>query len=138
LGYSQEKTFKARSSPPVLGRKVSASKEGFSFGSEEYCKRPTTRAREGYDHLLITPVNIRSFVPVHLYGDKVFVYDLCDLFVFKAFVCHHMTPMAPYTPNRKKDGFVFLFGFFEGGFRPLVPIYRLMGGFSKIGTSCVF
>jgi hypothetical protein len=58
-----------------------------------------------------------------------------DINILKAFMRHHMAPVAPYSSHRKEDGPVQLFSESKGLITPFKPINRLILGPLKIRAS---
>jgi len=49
-------------------------------------------------------VHIRPLLSVHFYRNKLVIEDLCNLFTFKGFSFHYMTPMASGITHWKGKG----------------------------------
>ncbi len=73
---------------------IGACIEGILLGRHQNRQRPAAGTGHGLADGHIDGVNIRTLLPVHLDADKRAVQDPGDLFVFKRFMGHHVTPVA--------------------------------------------
>jgi hypothetical protein len=101
--------------------KIGAGKEWFFFG----CQDDVEWSAPLPGHLLadchVDPVNIRAFLPVHLYSDEMLVEDFCNGLILKGFMRHDMAPVTGGIPDRDKDRLVLFSSAPEGLYAPRVP-----------------
>jgi hypothetical protein len=56
------------------------------------------------------------------------------VFVFKAFVRHHMTPVAGTVTNTEQNRFVFGLRALKGFVTPGIPVHRVIGVLAEVGA----
>ena len=120
----------------ILGE-VGAAVEDLAPLGEERGERPATLTGDRAHGALVSAVNLGSFVPVDLHGDKPIVDDGRHFLVFVAFTVHYVAPVAPDSADVEQDGFLLLCGQSEGLVAPRMPLDRLVGCAFQIGAGFV-
>ena len=115
-------------------RKIRAGKEGLVIRCHKNAGGPAAASGKGLTERHIDAVNIRSFLLVHLDGDKVPIEKFRDFPIFKAFVRHHMTPMTGAVANTEENGLILLTGFLESLGTPGIPVHRIVCVLEQIGA----
>ena len=79
------------------------------------------------DGALVSAVDLGSFVPVDLHGDKPIVDDGRHFLVLVALPVHNVAPVAPHGADVQEHGLPLLGGQAEGLVTPRMPLDRLVG-----------
>ena len=123
---SLQHLFPAYSVMSIYRWKISTSIKRFQVRIKKHIQRPPTTTSHCLNSIHIYMVYIRSFFPVNLYINKVFVHQLSGLFIFKTFPFHHMTPVTGSITNTQQNRFPFSCRFIQCLLTPRIPIYRIM------------
>ena len=114
---------------------VRAAEERCAVGRQEHGQRPATRAlREHLVGKLIDLVEIGALFAIDLDVDEQLVHHLGHGGVLKAFMRHHVAPVAGRIADREQDRFVLALRALEGIPSPGVPVDRVFGMLLQIGA----
>src|SRR5882762_947631 len=120
-------------SPPlILRRKIGAAVERLSLRCEEGSQRPPTLSADGADGCLVTAVDVRPLVAVHLHRNEIFVHDLRDFRVVIRLAIHHVAPVAPHRADIEQHRLVLALCRGKGCLTPLLPANGLVHCRSQI------
>ena len=114
------------------GWKISSRIKRLLLRCHKNTHRPAAVSRNGLTDRHIHTVNIRTFLPVHLNSNKIFIENLCNLLILKTFMSHHMAPVTSTVSDAQKYRFILLLRFFKSLFSPGIPVYRITGMLQKI------
>ena len=109
-------------------------------GFQERRKWPTTTCstfcclRINLTRLHINVINVRPLLAVDFDANKRFIHLSGTLCIFKAFVFHHVTPMARCVTNGKKNRDIAFPSDFESLRAPRPPIDRVPSVLKKVWT----
>ena len=110
----------------ILGE-VGAAVEDLTPLGEERGERPATLPGDRAHGALVSAVDLGSFVPVDLHGDKLIVDDGRHFLVLVALPVHYVAPVAPHSADVQEHGLSLLGGQAEGLVTPRMPLDRLVG-----------
>lgn len=119
---------------PVFFGEIRPGKEGLLVGGHKNAGGPAASAGKNLADGEIDAVDVRAFLPVHFNGDEMFVEQRGDAGILKAFVGHHMAPVAGAVADAEKDRFILPAGLFKGVFPPGVPVHRVFRVLKQIGA----
>ena len=108
-------------------RIISPRKERFLCRRHKNAHRPAAASRKRLTDRHIDTVNIGTFFPVYLDGNKIAVQDLRDLLIFKTLMRHHMAPVAGTVTDTQEYRFIFPLCLFKCFCSPRIPVYRVPG-----------
>src|SRR5258708_3092379 len=131
----------SRTATLIFRRKIGAAEKRLAIWEQKSRERPTPLAGERADRRLIAGIDIRAFVAIDLYGDKILVDDPRDVRILVALAVDDVAPMAPHRTNIQEHRLVFGLCASESGVAPLIPVDGLVrsgtqggagGGFETI------
>src|SRR5262249_12515450 len=121
-----------RTSPVVVGRKISPAVERLAFWRKERGEWPSPLPGNRTDRQLIAAVDVGTLIAVHLHRDKVLIDDASHFRIIVGLAIHDMTPMAPDGPDIQQHGLVLALGGSESLLTPLMPLNGLVHGGAKV------
>ena len=113
---------------------IGAGKERLLVRRHDDGQGPAAGTGHGLADCHVDSINVRSFFPVHLDGDKVSIHQLRHLAVFEGLPFHDLTPVTRGVTDGEEDRFVLLFRFFEGRLGPGIPVHGIIGMLQKVGA----
>ena len=133
-GDSLQQLTKARHAVAGIRWKVRAGENRcVPLGCQGHGQRPATRSAGQYlVSALVDPVEIRSFLTIHLDADKMLVHQRRDSVVLKGFMGHDMAPVTGGITDGEQDGFVFVSGQSNGLFVPRMPVHGIIGMLEQV------
>ena len=137
LAYAGQQGLVAGPAVHVILGEVGATVEDLTPLGEERGEGPASLPRDRPYGALVSAVDLGSFVPVDLHGDKPIVDDGRHFLVFVALPVHYVAPVAPHRADVQEDGLPLLGGQAEGLVAPRMPLDRLVGCAFQIGTGLV-
>ena len=84
--------------------------------SKENGQRPSPGSGDRGDSKLITAIDVRTLVAIHLYGDELAIDDLGNIAALIRLAVHHVTPVTPDCADVEQYRLVLAFGRGEGFF----------------------
>ena len=138
LADAREQLIEARASIARKLRKISAAVKRLAIRRQEHRQRPaTSAARDQLVRGLVDLVDIRAFFAIDLDVDEVRVHQRRGVFIFEAFVRHHVTPVTGRIADRQQDGPVAFARGAQRFFAPRIPVDRIFGVLLEIGARFV-
>ena len=138
FGDGGQDALETRPAHGVFGREISAAEKWFSIGRKERSQGPAALPGNCADRGLITRINVRAFVAIHLHRNVQAVDHRRDLRIFVALAVDNVAPVAPDRANIQQDRFIFGACARKRFFAPLVPVDRLVRRGTKIGAGRIF
>ncbi len=118
-----------------LVRKICAAEKWHPVGSEEHRKRPSALLAKLLQGRHIKRVDVGPLLPVDLDVHKQLVHELGGVFLLKALVSHHVTPMAGCVAHGQQDGLVEPLRLLECLLTPRPPVDGIMLVLLEVGAS---
>src|SRR6266849_5140019 len=104
---------------------VSAPPDRLAVAVEKHGQRPAAVLAKMVQGRHVDLVDVGPLLAINFDVDEQLVHDGGDLFVFEAFVCHDMAPVAGCVTNREQDRLVALLGLAERVRTPGPPVDRI-------------
>ena len=109
-----------------FGWKIGAAPKWQRFRGEKHGEWPAPLLAQAMERCHIDAVDVRPLFAVDLDVDEARVHQSGGLGVLKAFVGHHMAPVAGRIAHGKQNGPVEFPGFLKGWLAPSVPVYWIV------------
>src|SRR2546422_8744538 len=135
VGDAFEHALHSGASVAVVRGKVRAAVKRLAVRGEERRERPASLPGEGAHGHLVSRIDVRPLVAVHLDGDVALVDDPREFLVLVTLPIHDVAPGAPYRPDVQKDGLVLAPRRLKGRIAPRAPLDGLMRGAAQIGAA---
>src|SRR5260370_11300199 len=124
----------SRTATLIFRRKIGAAEKRLAIWEQKSRERPTPLAGERADRRLIAGIDIRAFVAINLYGDKILVDDPRDVRILVALPIDDVSPMPPHRPTTQDHRLVFGLWGSGSGVAPLIPVDGLGRRGTRVGA----
>jgi hypothetical protein len=105
-----------------LGWPVRASIKRFQVRSEKHVQRPSALSGHGLHKRHVNAIDVRTFLAIDLYTDKLLVEVLGRFNILERFTFHDVAPMTRRVANAQENRLVLAARFLEGLSAPRVPV----------------
>src|SRR5579885_1916199 len=105
IGLSNRLEHAHKGRPAIFGclGKIGAAPKWLAVWRQEHRERPAALLAKGVERAHIKMIDVRALLTINFDVNEELIHHGSRLFVFEAFMRHHMAPVTSGITNRKQD-----------------------------------